>query len=166
MIHEKPKITLPITRLDWATEFIAGTILLLTFVILSVYFKDLPDRVPRHFNATGVADGFGGKNMILILPLINLIVFAVLTWAQRVPHIHNFPVSITAGNIVRQYQNSVSLLRTVKVIITIQFFYITYATIETAFGRMNGLSPFFVPVSIGVLLISIIFHVTRSYRLR
>ena len=166
MITERPKITLPVSRLAWIMELLAATFLLLTFVVLMVHFTDLPDRIPRHFNASGIADGFGRKSVILVLPIISLLAFTLLTWAQRVPHIHNFPVKITASNIVRQYENSVYLLRTIKVIITIQFFYITYATIETAFGRVNGLSPLFVPVMLGSLLLSIIFFVTRSYRLQ
>lgn len=166
MNAERPKIKLQTSPIDRILEILAAGLLLFSLFVLIFNFSALPPEIPTHFNAGGEVDAVGNKGMIIALPAINVIAFALVAWAQRVPHLHNYPVSITAVNVTAQYQNSVKMLRVVNVLTTSSLAYVTYATIETALGRMNGLSVWFVPVLIATLLATIIFYVSRSYRLK
>lgn len=166
MITERPKITLPVTAYDLVLEAIAVVLLAFNIITVLLNFSALPAEVPRHFNAAGNVDGVGAKSMMLILPFINIFTFVLVVWAQRVPHLHNFPVKLSEKNIAAQYQNSVRMLRTTKVILTSIFAFISYVTIETAFARMNGLTVWFIPISMAALSGTMIYYVTRSYRLQ
>ena len=42
-----------------------------------LYTLTLPDKVPLHYNAKGICDGYGSKWFMLVFPLIILIVFPV-----------------------------------------------------------------------------------------
>lgn len=165
MMMERPKINLKINKTDYAFEALAGTFLILNVLKVALNFSDLPAQIPQHFSGTGAVDGVGSKNMILFLPGISLFTFLLLSVAQRIPHHHNFPVQLTPANITRQYENSVRMLRVIKAITCALFLYIAYGTIETAYGHMNGLSNWFVPITITALATTIIYFVTRSYRL-
>jgi uncharacterized membrane protein len=166
MIPENPKLHASVRPIDWLIEVIAVIMLLCTIAYTLLEFNSLPDRIPRHFDAAGSPDGFGNKGVILVMPMINTFVFIIITFAQRVPHIHNYLVKLTAENISRQYQNSIDMLRCIRFVTTIQLSYITFATVETALGRMNGLGTFFIPVTLVFIFSVLIFFVIRSYRLK
>lgn len=54
----------------------------LIFIILIVgaiiYYPKIPNTIPTHWNAAGVADGFGGRNSIFIIPIIFLVILILL----------------------------------------------------------------------------------------
>jgi uncharacterized membrane protein len=166
MMTENPKLNVFVRPIDWLIEVVAAILLICIIAYTLLEFNALPDRIPRHFDATGSPDAFGNKGMILIMPAINTIVFIIITFAQRAPHIHNYLVKLTAENILRQYQNSIDMLRCIKFITTIQLSYITFATVETALGRMNGLGTFFIPITLVSIFSVLIFFVIRGYRLK
>ena len=53
------------------------------FIVLAIYWNDLPARVPVHWNIRGQIDGWGGKLPGLLLPLCMLFVVALLRVLPR-----------------------------------------------------------------------------------
>lgn len=54
------------------------------FVTVGVLYGRLPERVPIHWNAEGVADGFASKPMgPFLLPICSLLLFGILYGIQR-----------------------------------------------------------------------------------
>lgn len=50
------------------------------FAFVCFKYPDLPTRIPLHFDATGVADRFGGPPAVFILPVIGLLSWGVNTF--------------------------------------------------------------------------------------
>lgn len=51
---------------------LAAAIVFLTFLQTASAYPTLPDRVPVHLDASGLADGFGPKFMIWLIPAIQV----------------------------------------------------------------------------------------------
>lgn len=63
------------------TLLITSLIILLPIVAGLVLWDKLPEKIPIHFNAEGVADGFGGKALVVFgMPLFMLAVHWVCTF--------------------------------------------------------------------------------------
>ena len=67
-----------------ALEVLALLILLASILFLIVVWEPIPDRVPTNFGIGGEITGWSGKTSLLALPVINVILFAVLTVTNRV----------------------------------------------------------------------------------
>ena len=158
----RPKIKVPWTTGDRVLE-ISGWILLLAlwgFVVFS--YPDLPDKIPKHFNAAGQADSWGGKKNILSLSVVMTILFVGMTLLNRFPHIFNYPFSITDENAFRQYACATRMLRWLKTIIVVIFGYLAIAAI---YG-MENIGIWFLPVTAGLILIPMFYWIARMCRLQ
>jgi hydrogenase-4 membrane subunit HyfE len=80
---------------------------------------------------------------VLFLPVVNIVLYLVLTVLSRLPHIHNYMVNITEENAYYQYSNSIQLLRILKLIMSAVLTYIGFTTIQVALEHQSGLSPLF-----------------------
>jgi uncharacterized membrane protein len=129
-------------------------------------YNQLPDTIPRHYNASGEPDGFSAKSILFILPMVAMATYLIMTIGLRFPHIFNYPVEITAKNAERQYRNAILMMRVIKTLIVVMFGYLTYATIQTSLGKMHGLGTWFAPVFLVVMLGAVGFFVYRAFRLR
>ena len=155
---ERPRIKIRKTSVDFATE-IAGIIGLLLLISLPLYYFDkLPQTIPRHFGANGEPDGFSGKGIIWIFPIIGIVMFVGMFWLNKYPHIFNYPQQVTKENAERLYTIGTRMIRTLYSIITCIFAYITWSIIQTALGNQDGLGTRFTPV-----FIIIIFGVTGYF---
>jgi uncharacterized membrane protein len=162
----RPKINLKTTGIDWILEAIALMGVLVTWLLAISNYSALPDTLPRHFNLEGQPDGFGSKSILFILPIVIIAVYAILTVAARFPHSFNYPYAITEENAERQYKNSTLMLRVLKVITVGMFLYLTLATILNGLGYMQGLGPWFVPVTLLSLLGTVGIYLYKGYRLK
>ena len=75
---------------------VLNILLAAVLIAISLYwYGRLPERIPIHFNARGAPDGWGGKAMFLVLPLIGLASAALMAFvgrlAVRKPELMNMP---------------------------------------------------------------------------
>lgn len=159
----RPKIKITLTTTDKTFEIIGWLSIVAVWGLIFTNYSNLPDTIPTHYNGTGQADGFGGKDVIFTLPLIATILFIVLTVLNNFPHIFNYPTNITQNNAFRQYTNATRLIRFLKIIIVFIFGLITFKTIQNANGEAGGLGVLFLPLTIGLLFIPLIYFVIKSY---
>jgi uncharacterized membrane protein len=163
-MSNRPKIKLNLTTTDKLIE-LAGWLGLIAIWILTVSnYEALPETIPIHYNAAGEADAFGDKWTILTLPVIALILFVGMTILNRYPHIFNYPITITQENALKNYTLATRLIRFLKLVIVIVFGLIVIKTIQTANGNANGLGTWFLPVSIGLFLIPMVYYVTKTIK--
>ena len=62
-----------------AAEALCLTLLLGTVIFLIVFWKNIPDSVPSHFNAAGQIDGYAGKKTLILLPVMMAVIYAALS---------------------------------------------------------------------------------------
>lgn len=133
--------------------------MLLIWVYLIVSWGKLPDKIPGHYNAAGVADHWGDKNEILILPIISVVLYALLTIVSFFPSVWNTPVKITEENREFVYLNLKTMLILIKMEIIIAFAYITYCNI-----KIQSLGTWFLPVELIMVFGTVIYYIIKVSR--
>jgi hypothetical protein len=162
----KPKIKIQMTKADWILETIALIGLLLTIFLVIISYNDLPDIIPRHYTVHGQPDGFGEKSLFFILPATAMAIYVAMTLAIKYPSILNYPIRITNENASRQYFNLMMMIRIIKTLIILMLLYLTFATIQTGLGTMQGLGNWFLPLILLSILGTIVLFIHRGLKLR
>lgn len=162
MEEERPKITLIPTTADKMVELLGWLILLALWGWTFTHYSTLPDTIPTHFNASGEADGFGSKASIIGLPLISTLLFIGLTVLNRYPHIFNYPTAITQDNAFRLYTLATRMLRYLKLVLVLVFGGIEFMTIQNATGKAAGLGVWFLPLTLVLIFLPLIYFVVKS----
>lgn len=117
----RPKIKIQPTKADWGVDIIGLIGVIFTVVLVIIFYNDLPDTIPTHYNMTGQPDGFGGKSMLFTFPALTVVTYFILTIGLRFPNIYNYPFEITEENAERQYKNITLMVRILKTFIVMIF---------------------------------------------
>lgn len=161
-MNQRPVIKLEKSPVDVSVEGISVSLVLLLVFIPIYFFGQLPDTIPTHFNARGVADGFGSKWTLLILPSMGTLMFVGLSILNRFPHDFNYPVEITEENAERQYRNGTRLIRAINLIIVASFCFIEWRIIDSASEVQGSLGPYFLPIFVGLIFGVIVLYFWKS----
>lgn len=143
-----PQPLLPQTLPEWLLELGAAAALLAQFLIVLAAWPEIPDQVPRHFDAAGQADDWGSKATLLLLPAVNFVVFVMMTVISRFPHISSMPVEVTPLNARRVYRLVRFQTIWLKAVVALVLTYMSWRTIEQARGGVQGLGVGFLPLTI------------------
>lgn len=161
---ERPKLKLELTKIDKIVEIMGWLLICANWALVINTYKSLPNIIPTHYNGAGLADGFGDKSMIFTLPLVATVLFVGLTILNRFPHIFNYPTDISTNNALKQYTNATRLIRYLKVIFVVIFGLISYQTIKHAKGQTEALGVWFLPLTLGLIFIPIIYFLIKLSR--
>jgi uncharacterized membrane protein len=162
--EERPKLKIQLTSTDQIFELLGWGVLLALWIWTGTSYSSLPDSIPTHFNAAGEADGFGRKASIVGLPVIATLLYIGLTLLNRVPHIFNFPTPVTEDNALKQYTNATRMIRYLKLILVFVFAGISYQTIQQANGTGEGLGLWFLPLTLVLIFVPLIYFVSKSFQ--
>jgi Domain of unknown function (DUF1648) len=143
-----PQPLLPQTLPEWLLEFAATAALLSQFLIVIAAWPEMPEQVPQHFDAAGQADAWGAKATLLLLPAVNLVVFAIMTLVSRFPHISSLPVEVTAANARRVFRLVRFQTIWLKAVVALVLAYMSWRTVEQARGGAQGLGAGFLPLTL------------------
>lgn len=149
---DRPKINLKLSLFDQIVEILSVVALLTLMIIPIIYFGQLPDRIPSHFDFSGNPDSYLGKGSIWILPIVGLVLYIGLTILNRFPHKFNYPAKITPENAEKLYGVTTQMMRVLKVVILGLFNYMTYQVINVALNHAEGLGGYFVWVYLVFIL--------------
>lgn len=164
METERPKLKIQLSPTDKVLELLGWGVLLALWAWTGTSFSNLPDTIPTHFNAAGEADGFGSKASIIGLPVIATLFYIGLTLLNRVPHIFNFPTPVTQDNALSQYTNATRMIRYLKLILVLVFAGISFQTIKQANGAGEGLGDLFLPLTLVLIFIPLLYFVVKSIK--
>ena len=163
-MNKRPKLQLELTQTDKILEIISCVVLVMTWILVVVYYTKLPDIIPIHYNASGKVDGFGAKTNILTPPIIATIIYIGLTILNRFPYVFNYPKKITEENAVYQYTNATRMVRCLKFGIIVLFAMIVLETILIANTRAVGFGIWFLPLTLVFVLIPLIYYLVKAFR--
>lgn len=163
-MEEKPKIKLKLGIADIILESLGWLAVLGIWGLLFANYSSLPDSIPTHFNGAGTPDSFGGKATLFVLPIMSTLTFLGVTFLNRFPEIFNYPTDITPINAHAQYLNSTRMMRYLKMILVVIFAMIVSNKIQIANGFKSGMGYWFLPVSLVLLFVPLIYFVTNSFR--
>jgi len=153
-----PKLKIKLDTYDKVLEILGAASLMLIVLLPFNYYGELPDIIPSHFNAMGMADSYSSKSIIFVLPGIGFILYMALHTLNRYPHVFNYPKAITPENAAHQYRTATKLIRMINTILILAFTFITYSTILTALDLQSGIPSVFQYFFIGSLVGSFILY--------
>ena len=163
-MEARPKIKLDLTTADKTIEIVGWFLVVAVWGLTITNYSNLPDTIPTHYNGAGQTDGFGGKAIILTLPLIATILFIGMTILNKFPHVFNYPTNITQANAFRQYTNATRLIRYLKLVIVLIFGLIAFKTIQNANGEADGLGIWFLPLTMGLIFIPLTYFINKAFK--
>ena len=156
--NQRPVISLGLSPVLVAVELLAAIAILLAVLLIVQFWAVLPDRIPIHFGYRGLADAWGDKVTIWIVPAVAAIIFAVLTAVSRYPHTFNYPVPITSENARRQYVLGRGLLVWLKAEICWLSAFVVRQQILVALGNAQRFS-----IELILALVVLIFSTVGVY---
>ena len=153
------------SNLDWLLELAAlGTLLSMYGIVVSLW-PELPEQIPRHFNAAGDPNRWGAKAGIWTLPIIAAVMYTALTILSGFPQRFNVPFQIDRGD-----PEVLGLLRRMMMVIRLEmllmFAYISWTTLQTALGRSTGLGRAFLPLVTIAAFAPVAYYLARLRRYR
>lgn len=165
-MENRPVVQLPKSRAETILDVISLIVIACTIAYVAYEWRNLPERIPMHFNGKGEIDGWGNKMSLIALPIIGIIVYTGLTLLSKVPHVYNYPTSITPQNAGAQYQNARLFITILKALIVILFAFIEWSIIQSAKLGNADLNWWVFGFILLTLFGTIIFFIVRSIRLK
>lgn len=138
-------------------ELIGITIILVLIFHVTTSYTSLPDKIPGHFNAQGEITRYGSKAEILIMPIFGILMYIGLTLVQINPKV--WSVSSREDVETKVYHNLKSMIISLKVQLIGFFLYIAYNQIKG-----TNLSIDATIIFISIVLMTLVFFITRAYR--
>lgn len=167
MVVVRPIISpLPKGRLGTLAEVLALLGLLLGIGLVIHFWRLLPPTIPVHFDASGRADGYGGRGGLVVLPVIGTLTYLILTGVTRIPHMFNYPWPITPGNAERQYRLAVGMFVWQKAVIMWLLGGLIYGICRVAQGRNWVFGRWFLAAAVGGMLGVLTIYLILGYRSR
>ena len=163
-MKKRPQADIPLTSIDMVAEIAGWVLLVVVWILTMTSYGSLPDTIPTHFNAAGEADGYGHKRTLIGIPIIVSVLYVGMTILNRYPHIFNYPSAITEENYLRQYTQATRLIRYLKLTIVLIFGMIIYFILRNVHGESEGLGVWFLPVTLGLIMLPIIYYLVKSIR--
>jgi len=162
MFGNLPKIEVKPTPFDRKVILVGWVLVALTFIEVALFYSDLPDIIPTHFNIKGKADGFGKKAKLWQLPIINLILYVgtTLLATKMKPWNYNYTVKVTEKNAPEVYAMGIRLLVWINLGMALLFLLISSHSIATTLfkGSLN-FGWLMITLVLAIVILSLIYMV-------
>jgi uncharacterized membrane protein len=139
---------------------------LLVWITYSALYgsNPLPGRIPTHFDLAGNPNGWGSPTTLLLLPAVAATMYLAMTILVRFPSAFSYPVTVTAENRPRLQKLTISMVAWLKVELVCLFAWIQWSIVAAARHGHSGLSLALIPVSILVILGTVVWFIVALLR--
>ena len=153
----------PITLSDRILELVAAAMAVLLLILTGVLYSQAPETVPTHFNFSGEADGWGGKDFYWILAAIMLVGMIICASAAYNRKLVNLPIRLKEPVFYRQ----IGLISRMCRIMTITFGFIWLAVLlamsASFIGMPEDVSVALIPLSVVLMLGVVMFYTLKIW---
>ncbi len=143
---KQPKFKLPKTRGERMWNVIGYSIFFGTLIFIIFIWRDIPDRIPAHYNAAGDITRWGSKWELLILLIPGVFTAIFMGIAEKHPESHNYPKRFNEANAKKFYLNSRKMINQLKNICMIIFAFLALESVFIALDWWDGLGNWTLPV--------------------
>jgi uncharacterized membrane protein len=140
----------------------------LAFLISSVcvFWRRLPSRVPTHFSASGLPNGFGSKGSVWAIPIVAAIMYGALSTLSLVPTRMSDPAEMTPDQRLRMTRCTAAVTAWLKVEIVWTFAWLNWTGLRVALGYASGLSEAFLPATIGIVFATVAIYAVKMHQVQ
>jgi uncharacterized membrane protein len=154
------------TKIEIILEVIS-ILALLTFLIFTYFtWSSVPERIPDHFNWSGMPNSWGSKGTVPIMVYLTVFIFILFSIISRFPRAINFPIPIKEENSKSHLQLRFSLILWTKTELVLITSYLGIQGIRVALGYAEGLGTYVVPIILAVLFGTGAIFIYRAYKLK
>ena len=154
------------TKIEIVLEFIS-ILAILAFIVFTFFnWPNVPQRIPTHFNWSGIPDSWGTKGTVPIMIYITVFIFILLTVISRFPRVINFPIAIKEENPKSHIQLRFSLILWLKAELVLATSYLGIQGIRVSLGYAEGLGSFIVPMILIIVFGTAAIFIYRAYKLK
>lgn len=140
---------------------------IITVLAMTVWgWLTLPALIPTHYGISGAPNAYGGKETLLIAPILSTCLSVLLTIWSRYPHLVNYPWQITAENAPRQYALASLLLLGITLEMVWMFCGLQWLLIQAAQSPPTGVILLIAPGGALAVILTIILYICIAARAR
>lgn len=147
------------TRYDTFINVICVGLLVGTLIYLLLAWNSIPEKIPGHYNSSGIIDRWGNKRELLFIQLISWIIYIGLVMVEKFPQIWNTGVEITDENKERIYRITQNMLGREKLLMVTAFSFITIYS-----SQAKVLPIWFLPIFLIFIFGSLTFFIIKLVR--
>lgn len=162
----RPQVKIKPNTLDKTIDIIGFLILLSIWTYIGFTYNKLPNTIAIHYNGLGEIDSYGPKWSVIILPIIASLLYGILIWLTKRPHIFSYPNEITTENALKSYTNASKLVRCISLLIVVVCAYIAHRTILFSLDKSGGLGTSFLTVYIGIMFAPLVYFLMNYLKKR
>ena len=144
-------------------EVIALVGLVFSAAVVADFYSRLPERIATHFNAEGVANGFGERGTLWVLVGIALFLYLTLSVINFVPRVVSVKRPLAPQRERVALTESMALMGWVKAEVCWMFAYICLAMARNGMGLQVGLGWWFLPATLVVVLGTCVVYLVRIF---
>ncbi|WP_062353559.1 DUF1648 domain-containing protein [Bacillus kwashiorkori] len=164
--YQRPKLKIPKTTSEKLWDIVGLSIFLSSVIFLIFVWNQLPDKVPAHYNFIGEIDRWGSKWELILSPSISLFMLVFLQILERFPETHNYPARLNDSNVKEFYLHSRKFLNLLKNLSLVLLSLTFYESVFIALQWWNGFGPWFLPITIIVLVVVIVNGILQQRKIR
>lgn len=144
------------TLLVWIVDCVCAMLLIGCTIWVACRYGSLPDRIPIHYGANGVVDGYGSKSMIWAVIAIMWAVVGIVSAVEQFPRLWNTVFERTKENQCRLLPLTWHFMSTTKLAISSMFAYVVVMCV-----RGGNLSPLFHPLVLTALCANSLYWIIK-----
>jgi uncharacterized membrane protein len=164
--QSRPKLTLPMTKLEIGLEVLTVPLVILNFVLLAIFWKSLPFTVPTHFDLSGTANGWSPRETLWMLAAFGLFNYIALTVVARFPHTFNYMWPITEKNAPKQYLLARKFMSILKMEASLLMFFALWNCVQVGIGAAKTADSTNLLTLLAMMLVTCLVYVFGAYWLR
>ena len=127
-------------------ELIALAGLVFSAAVVADFYSRLPERIATHFNAEGVANGFGARSTLWVLVGIAVLLYLILSVVGSLQGVVRLKRPLAPEREKLVLAESMAMVGWIKLEVCWMFAYLCLAMVRNAMGMQVGLGRWFLPV--------------------
>ncbi|WP_378186990.1 DUF1648 domain-containing protein [Aquimarina sp. W85] len=158
------KLLVPSKNIDKILEILSLLVLLIIWVVPLIFYIDLPETIPIHYNSAGKVDEFGHKRNIFLGPSLALLLYIGVMLLSKKLHLFNKTPTYEKKDVLKDYTIAIRLIRVIQLIVEVVLALVVLRTLQSAMGVFKDLGVWFLPVVLGLLFITLAYFLIKSIK--
>ena len=142
---------------DWIMEILSWVGMVAMFVYILYFYRLLPDTLPQHYDEYGTPRGASSKINLIIIPVVAILLHVIQPIRKRMYPYYGSRRLQRFIHTQKQFNSRIKLFRYSKLNVTWGLFYLAVSSIRQALGTSSGLSPWFGPVFVALIVIPLLY---------